>query len=143
MAADAGQVSAPLRDQPVRQSAVGRDQLGVGTDTLAFAFSGEQRVQLRVHSFALLLLAGYDANIARAARCVIVTAEEVADPSDFAARASDVLLYAHEVDAVVSLPGGASPCGVGGHSPTDTEAVKKYLAHAKVDAAGAVSELFA
>jgi glutaconate CoA-transferase subunit A len=85
----------------------------------------------------------YDANIARAARCVIVTAEEVADPSDFAARASDVLLYAHEVDAVVSLPGGASPSGVGGHSPTDTEAVKRYLAHAKVDAAGAVSELFA
>jgi len=54
----------------------------------------------------------YDANIARAARCVIVTAEEVADPSDFAARASDVLLYAHEVDAVVSLPGGAFSCGV-------------------------------
>lgn len=85
----------------------------------------------------------YDANVSRAARRVIVTAEEVTEPEDFRDRASQVLLYAHEVDAVVPVPGGAFPCGVSGHSSPDTEAVRRYLARAGEDPAAACSELFA
>lgn len=84
----------------------------------------------------------YDVNVSRAARRVIVTAEEVADPADFRARAGDVLLYGHEVDAVVPLPGGAFPCAVAGGSAVDIEAVRRYLDQAPTDGAGALSELF-
>lgn len=84
----------------------------------------------------------YDVNVSRAARSVIVTAEEIADPADFRAQAGDILLYAHEVDAVVLLPGGAFPCAVGGVSAVDTAAVRRYLNRAPTDVDGALSELF-
>jgi glutaconate CoA-transferase subunit A len=84
----------------------------------------------------------YDANVSRAAGRVIATAEEVVDPEDFRARADGVLLYAHEVDAVVHLPGGAFPSGIGGHSTIDVDAVRRYLAHAEADTETALAELF-
>ena len=61
---------------------------------------------------------------------------------DFRARADGVLLYAHEVDAVVHLPGGAFPSGIGGNSTIDVDAVRRYLAHSDADTETALAELF-
>ncbi len=66
----------------------------------------------------------YDATIARAARRVVVSAERVA-ASQEARR--PVLLFAHEVDAIVIAPGGARPTALPGLEPPRFERLRAYL----------------
>jgi len=58
-------------------------------------------------------VAGYDVLIARAARTVVVTVEEIL-ASDRQDESSSVTLLPFEVDAIVLCPGGASPTGCPG-----------------------------
>jgi glutaconate CoA-transferase subunit A len=63
----------------------------------------------------------WDANIARASSRVIVSVERVVD------EVHDALLFAHEVDAVVELPGGAKPTALPGAYPADLARVGAYV----------------
>jgi glutaconate CoA-transferase, subunit A len=54
-------------------------------------------------------LADVDLLLARAARRVIVTVEQLVEPADVIASARDTVLYPFEVDAVVVAEGGATP----------------------------------
>jgi glutaconate CoA-transferase subunit A len=64
----------------------------------------------------------YDANVARAAERVIVSVERVV-----ASVSGPLLLYAHEVDAVVEAPGGAPPGSLAGEYGPDIAALRAYL----------------
>jgi glutaconate CoA-transferase subunit A len=64
----------------------------------------------------------YDANVARAASQVIVSVERVVDSVS-----GPMLLYAHEVDAVVECPGGARPCALPDEYGPDLAALRAYL----------------
>ena len=68
-----------------------------------------------------------DVLMAQAARRVIVTAEEVVDAVEPAAVAIPGFL----VDAVVEVPGGASPCSCAGVYAYDAEALKAWTAAAR------------
>jgi glutaconate CoA-transferase subunit A len=63
----------------------------------------------------------WDANIARASTRVIVSVERVVD------EVKDALLFAHEVDAIVELEGGARPSALPGEYPADLAHVGAYL----------------
>jgi glutaconate CoA-transferase subunit A len=63
----------------------------------------------------------WDANIARASSRVIVSVERVV------ARVEDALLFAHEVDAIVELPGGAKPTALPGAYAADLAQVGAYV----------------
>ena len=68
-------------------------------------------------------LSDFDVNLARASRSVVVTAERVVDHID-----GPAALFAHEVSAVVELPGGARPTALPGHHPVDLATIRSYLA---------------
>jgi glutaconate CoA-transferase subunit A len=63
----------------------------------------------------------YDANIARASATVIVSVERIAPVT------GPMLLYGHEVDAIVAAPGGARPSAVPGVYGPDLAAVRAYM----------------
>ena len=63
----------------------------------------------------------WDANIARASTRVIVSVERVVD------EVQDALLFAHEVDAIVALEGGARPSALPGEYLADLARVGAYL----------------
>jgi len=63
----------------------------------------------------------WDANIARASSTVIVSVERIVD------EVTDALLFAHEVDAVVELPGGARPTALPGAYGADLAHVGAYV----------------
>lgn len=65
----------------------------------------------------------YDANVARAASKVIVSVERLVD----SVAGRPMLLYGHEVDAVVVVEGGARPCAVPGEYGVDLTALRAYL----------------
>lgn len=75
----------------------------------------------------------FDANVARAADRVIASVERLAPPEEVAAR--EVLLFSHEVDAVVVLPGGARPSALPGVHGPDLGALEAYLAAARAGSA--------
>jgi glutaconate CoA-transferase subunit A len=65
-----------------------------------------------------------DATLARASALVIVSAERVAQPGELD---GPKLLFGHEVDAVVELPGGARPTAVPGVHGADAGRLHAYL----------------
>ena len=80
-----------------------------------------------------------DANIARAAETVVVTAERIVPTSEI--RRGGALLFSYEVTAVVEAPRGAWPTALPGVYGTDIEAVRAYLAAAEVDPAAAAAHV--
>jgi len=83
----------------------------------------------------------FDANLARAAKQVVVTVERVLD--DVSAERRRTLLFGYEVDAVVEVPRGAAPTGLPGRYPADLAAVRRYLGEAGDDARAALQRLVA
>lgn len=65
----------------------------------------------------------YDANVARASTQVIVSVERIVD----SVAGRPMLLYSHEVDVVLELPGGARPCSLAGEYGPDLAALRTYL----------------
>lgn len=74
-----------------------------------------------------------DLMVARAARRVIVTAEEIGDRelTPHADGAGKTFLPAMDVDAVVHIPFGAHPLSCGALYPLDRDHMKEYLAASK------------
>lgn len=70
----------------------------------------------------------FDANIARAARRVVVTVERVVPHEEVVAARDRTLLFGFEVDMVVEVPGGAAPTALPGHYEPDLAALRQYLA---------------
>ncbi len=71
----------------------------------------------------------YDANVARASERVVVGVERLAEREEIVAGA--VLLFAHEVDAVVVCPGGSRPGALPGVHGPDLGAIADYLHRAR------------
>jgi glutaconate CoA-transferase subunit A len=69
-----------------------------------------------------------DAYLARASRRVIVSVERLADAGTLE---GPKLLYGHEVDAIVVLPGGSRPTAVPGVHPIDVAMLDAYLRAAR------------
>jgi glutaconate CoA-transferase subunit A len=66
----------------------------------------------RADKFGNVQVDGYchmDVDIARAAKCVVVTAEQIVDTAEIVRNASDTMLPHFTVDAVVHQPFGAYP----------------------------------
>jgi len=80
-----------------------------------------------------------DANIARAAEAVVVTAERIVPTSEI--RRGGALLFSYEVTAVVEAPRGAWPTALPGVYGADIEAVRAYLAAAAADPAAAAAHV--
>jgi glutaconate CoA-transferase subunit A len=80
-----------------------------------------------------------DANIARAAEAVVVTAERIVPTSEI--RRGGALLFSYEVTAVVEAPRGAWPTALPGIYGADIEAVRAYLAAAAADPAAAAAHV--
>jgi glutaconate CoA-transferase subunit A len=74
-----------------------------------------------------------DGMLARAARRVVVTAEEVVD-TELRPGPSGTFLPAIDVDMVVRVPGGAHPAGCTGRYPFDGKHLREYMAAAQEDA---------
>ena len=72
-------------------------------------------------------LADADANLARAAAAVIVTTERIVGDEEIRAGRSRILLFPHEVTAVVEAPGGAGATAVPSCYPADIAALRRYL----------------
>jgi glutaconate CoA-transferase subunit A len=70
----------------------------------------------------------FDANLARASTRVIVSVERIAPSEELA---GPMLLFGHEVDAVVVAPGGARPAAVPGCYGPDLAGLGRYLADAR------------
>lgn len=69
-----------------------------------------------------------DLMMARAARVVVVTAEEIVDEElSLGDAANDTFLPAIDVDVVVHTPRGAHPCGCGSLYKEDPVHLKEYL----------------
>ncbi len=73
----------------------------------------------------------YDANLARASATVVVGVERLADDAELRERRRDVLLHAHEVDAIVLLPGGAAPSAMPGVHGVAVDRIGAYLTAAR------------
>ena len=73
----------------------------------------------------------FDANIARAAVRVVASVERVAGAEEMRRRRRDVLLFGHEVDAVVVMPGGARPSALPGVHRADLQRLRAYLARTR------------
>lgn len=73
----------------------------------------------------------FDAVIARAADRVVVSVERVADSAEMERRRDQVLLFAHEVDAIVVAPGGARPTALPGVYRADPGRLTTYLQTAR------------
>jgi glutaconate CoA-transferase, subunit A len=69
----------------------------------------------------------FDANIARAAERVIVTVERLVPTEELVAANDRTLLFAHEVELVVVVPGGAAPTSLPGSYGPDLSALRTYL----------------
>ena len=80
-----------------------------------------------------------DANIARAAEAVVVTAERIVPTSDI--RSGGALLFSYEVTAVVEAPHGAWPTALPGLYGADVAAVRAYLEEAGADPAAAAGRV--
>ena len=70
---------------------------------------------------------------AKAARTVVVTAEEIVDTAEFRKAPESTTLPHFLVDAVVHAPNGAWPCSCCNHYDTDYDHLREYLAAAKAD----------
>jgi glutaconate CoA-transferase, subunit A len=70
----------------------------------------------------------HDATIARAARTVIVTAEELVGTDEVRAAPEQTLLPGFAVDAVVIAPAGALPTSCPGRYPSDPERLRGWVA---------------
>lgn len=81
-----------------------------------------------------------DANLARAATTVVVSVERVVPPEELRRSGRRPLLFGHEVDAVVELPGGARPTALPGCYRADRAAVRAYLDRAATGPAGTEPE---
>lgn len=68
-------------------------------------------------------LSDFDLILARASKALIVTVERLVDTLE-----GPAALFAHEVTAVVEVPGGARPTGVPGAYPADLAPIRRYLA---------------
>lgn len=68
-----------------------------------------------------------DAVLARAADTVVVTVERMLDDEQVRAARHRALLFGHEVDAVVVVPGGARPTALPGEYPADLAGLRRYL----------------
>ncbi len=85
----------------------------------------------RADMFGNVQVDGYrhmDVDIARAARVVIVSAEEIVTPDEIAARADQTMLPHFTVDAVVEAPHGAYPHEMYGRYGPDLEHFDAYVA---------------
>jgi glutaconate CoA-transferase subunit A len=80
-----------------------------------------------------------DANVARAADAVVVTAERIVSTDEI--RSGGALLFSYEVTAVVEAPRGAWPTALPGVYGADLEAVRAYIAQAESDPAAAAAAL--
>jgi glutaconate CoA-transferase subunit A len=80
-----------------------------------------------------------DANIARAADAVVVTAERIVPTEEI--RRGGALLFSYEVTAVVEAPRGAWPTALPGVYGADVEAVRTYLEEAAGDPAAAAARV--
>ncbi len=80
-----------------------------------------------------------DANVARAADAVVVTAERIVPTS--AIREGGALLFSYEVTAVVEVPRGAWPSALPGVYGADVETVRAYIAAAASDPAAAAARV--
>jgi glutaconate CoA-transferase subunit A len=90
----------------------------------------------RADMFGNVQVDGYrhmDADIARAARKVIVSAEQIVSPAEIAARPAQTMLPHFAVDAVVAAPHGAYPHECYGLYAADLEHFDAYARSAKVD----------
>ena len=74
-----------------------------------------------------------DGMLARAARRVVVTAEEVVE-TELRPGPAGTFLPAVDVDMVVRVPGGAHPAGCTGRYPFDGEHLRDYMAAAQDEA---------
>jgi glutaconate CoA-transferase subunit A len=73
----------------------------------------------------------FDAIIARAAARVVVSVERIADAAEMTRRRDQVLLFSHEVDAVVVAPGGARPTALPGAYRAELGRLSAYLEAAR------------
>lgn len=80
-----------------------------------------------------------DANIARAAEAVVVTAERIVPTSEI--RRGGALLFSYEVTAVVEAPRGAWPTALPGIYGADVAAVRAYLEEAVADPGAAAARV--
>jgi glutaconate CoA-transferase, subunit A len=80
-----------------------------------------------------------DANVARAADAVVVTAERIVPTSVI--REGGALLFSYEVTAVVEAPRGAWPTALPGVYGADVEVVRRYIADAAGDPAAAAARV--
>jgi glutaconate CoA-transferase subunit A len=90
----------------------------------------------RADMFGNVQVDGYqhmDVDMARAARTVIVSAEQVVSPDDIAARPDQTMLPHFAVDAVVAAPYGAYPHECYGRYGPDLQHFDAYAAAAKQD----------
>jgi len=88
----------------------------------------------RADMFGNVQVDGYqhmDADIARAARTVIVSAERIVSPEDIAASPAQTMLPHFAVDAVVPAPNGAYPHECYGLYGADLEHFDAYVASAR------------
>lgn len=67
-----------------------------------------------------------DVMVARAARTVIVTVEEVVDDLAIQAESHLTRLFGFEVDAIVAIPGGSGPTAIEPVRHVDDEAIRAY-----------------
>src|ERR1700752_3026784 len=78
-----------------------------------------------------------DTDMAKAARTVIVSAEEIVSPEEIAARPDQTMLPHFAVDAVVAAPHGAYPHECYGRYGPDLEHFDGYAAAGKQNGPGA------
>lgn len=76
-----------------------------------------------------------DLTIARAAKKLVLTAEEIVPGSFFAEDPHRADIPAVVTTAVVHLPGGAKPCAVSGCYGVDREELRAFLAEKEPEAA--------
>jgi glutaconate CoA-transferase subunit A len=127
---------------PTRGGTGSQVTVDLGIQTVACPYTGEQLLAAPAirPDFALLhapvadaagnvpapaeagFLFDYDANVARASTRVIVSVERVVESVS-----GPMLLYGHEVDTVVEIPGGARPCSLPGEYGPDLAALRAYL----------------
>lgn len=123
----------------------------VGFERVTCPYTGEELVAVRAISpdvaflhvqkadeegNACIIGPGYeDAIIARAAKKLILTAEEIVPGSFFAEDPHRADIPAVLTTAVVHLPGGARPCGVSGCYDIDREELRAFLAAKEADSA--------
>jgi glutaconate CoA-transferase subunit A len=100
----------------------------------------------RADMFGNVQVDGYrhmDADMAKAARTVIVSAEEIVSPASIAARPDATMLPDFAVDAVVAAPHGAYPHECYGRYGPDLEHFDAYIRSAKEDGSAAGSRYVA